>query len=243
MTIDQYISKVHDLYKSGIATERSFRDEIAQLMEKSSQVQTPNRTPDIIGELSEKTGLTFIDERENGNVCFANNNEELRDEFKQTFAPIDMLDYIYAVLHSPNYREKYEDFLKIDTPKVPIPKDADSFWQLVTLGEKLRQIHLLGSPIAGKSITPFPIEGSNVIDQIRYQESKVYINSTQYFDTVPEAAWNLYMGGYQPAQKWLKDRKSKKLNLDDISDYQKIIFNLTETSRLIQEIAHLNFEE
>lgn len=156
MTIGQYISKIHDLYQSGTATEQDFRDELAQLMDSSAQTLTPNQVPDIIGELSKRTGLTFIDERVDGNVCFANNNEELRDAFKQTFAPIDILDYIYAVLHSPIYRDYYTDFSKIEAPKVFFPKDADLFWQLVRLGEKLRQIHLLGSSTTGKDIPPYP---------------------------------------------------------------------------------------
>lgn len=81
------------------------------------------------------------------------------------FAPIDILDYIYAVLHSPSYREKYKEFLKIDFPRVPYPKDAATFWQLVALGGELRQIHLLESPTVSKFITGFPVGGTNGFEQ------------------------------------------------------------------------------
>ena len=158
------------------------------------------------------------------------------------FAPIDILDYIYAVLHSPTYREKYKEFLKIDFPRVPYPKDKDTCWQLVKLGGEIRQIHLLESPVVEKYITEYPIDGDNVVTQLRYENGNVYINNTQYFAHVPEIAWNFYIGGYQPAQKWLKDRKGRKLEFDDILHYQKIIVALTETDRLMKEIDSVGVE-
>ena len=71
---------------------------------------------------------------------------------------------------------------------------------------------------------------------------KVYINEAQYFENVPEVAWNFYIGGYQPAQKWLKDRKERKLEFDDIAHYQKIIVALTETDRLMKAIDTIAIE-
>jgi len=158
------------------------------------------------------------------------------------FAPIDILDYIYAVLHSPTYREKYKEFLKIDFPRVPYPKDADTFWQLVKLGGEIRQIHLLESPIVEKYITQYPEDGDNIVGKPKYQDGKVYINDTQYFDNVPQTAWVFYIGGYQPAQKWLKDRKGRKLEFDDVLHYQKIIVALSETDRLMKEINEIEIE-
>jgi very-short-patch-repair endonuclease len=158
------------------------------------------------------------------------------------FAPIDILDYIYAVLHSPAYREKYKEFLKIDFPRVPYPKDAATFWQLVNLGSQIRQIHLLESPTVEKYITQYPIDGDNIVTKPTYQDGKVYINDTQYFNNVPQTAWEFYIGGYQPAQKWLKDRKDRKLEFDDILHYQKIIVALTETVRLMKEINKIDIE-
>jgi len=159
------------------------------------------------------------------------------------FGPIDILDYMYAVLHSPTYREKYKEFLKIDFPRVPYPKDAATFWQLVKLGGEIRQIHLLESPSVEKYITQYPEDGSNVVVKPRFDsglrddnKGKVYINDTQYFDNVPQIAWDFYIGGYQPAQKWLKDRKERTLEFDDILHYQKIIVALSETDRLMKEI-------
>ncbi|MDD4901123.1 MAG: N-6 DNA methylase [Patescibacteria group bacterium] len=152
--------------------------------------------------------------------------------------PENILDYIYAVLHSPIYREKYKEFLKIDFPRVPYPGDKDKFKKLVALGHELRELHLLESPKLNNFITTFPEAGSDTIEKkfIKYKNEKVYINDSQYFGGVPESAWNYYIGGYQPAQKWLKDRQSRKLSNDDIEHYQKMIVALTETGRIMKEI-------
>ena len=194
------------------------------ILEKKGRV--PNLKPEILNRIAKNIGLTFT------------NDKEITDS---SFAPIDILDYIYAVLHSPKYREKYKEFLKIDFPRVPYPKDKDTFWQLVKLGGEIRQIHLFESPIVEKYITQYPEDGTNTVNKPSYKDEKVYINETQYFSNVPEIAWNFYIGGYQPAQKWLKDRKNRKLEFDDILHYQKIIVALTETDRLMKEIDKIEF--
>ncbi|WP_317897761.1 type ISP restriction/modification enzyme [Aurantibacillus circumpalustris] len=183
--------------------------------------RTPNLNSEIVHQIAEKLSLTFTNEKE---------------KTKNTFAPIDILDYIYAILHSPTYREKYKEFLKIDFPRVPYPKDKDTFWQLVKLGGEIRQIHLLESPTVEKYITKYPVDGDNIVIKPKYQDANVYINATQYFANVPQVAWEFYIGGYQPAQKWLKDRKDRKLEFEDILHYQKIIVALSETDTLMKEI-------
>lgn len=149
----------------------------------------------------------------------------------------DVLDYIYAILHSPSYREKYKEFLKIDFPRVPYPKDKKEFDKYVKFGNELRLLHLMESPKLNKFITTYSIEGSDTVDKITYRDGNVCINSVQYFGKVPEIAWNFYIGGYQPAQKWLKDRKGRTLTNEDIEHYQKIIIVLMETDRIMKEIG------
>src|SRR5665648_737022 len=150
--------------------------------------------------------------------------------------PEDIFDYTYAVLHSPSYREKYKEFLKIDFPRVPYPKDTKTFKKLVAFGAELRSLHLLESPKVNKFITTYPITGSDTVEKLAYENGKVFINTEQYFGNVSEVAWNFYIGGYQPAQKWLKDRKKRVLKNTDIEHYQKIIVALTETDRIMKEI-------
>jgi hypothetical protein len=110
------------------------------------------------------------------------------------------------------------------------------------LGGELRQIHLLESPIVEQYITQYPEDGDNVVVKPKYENGRVYINETQYFDHVPQVAWEFYIGGYQPAQKWLKDRKDRKLEFEDILHYQKIIVALSETDRLMKEIDEVGVE-
>ena len=204
------------------------------------QKRTPNLNQEIVKIIADKIDLTFTNEKE---------------ETKNTFAPIDILDYIYAVLHSPKYRKKYKEFLKIDFPRVPYPKDTTIFWQLVKLGGKLRQLHLLESPKVSQLITTYPIDGNNTITRKLSKTSigwettdkekqigKVWINDEQYFDNVPLVAWEFYIGGYQPAQKWLKDRYNRELSFDDILHYQKIIVSLSETDRAMKEIDKIKIE-
>jgi len=140
------------------------------------------------------------------------------------------------VLHCPSYREKYKEFLKIDFPRVPYPEDAQTFWQLVKFGSELRLFHLLEHPKTDQFITTYPKAGSNLVVKIRYESGKVHINEDQYFDKVPQIAWEFYIGGYQPAQKWLKDRKGRTLNPEDIRHYHRIVVALNETIRIMQEI-------
>ncbi len=393
---------------------------------KGGEFRIPNLNPEIVKQIADGLGIPFVTEKEH--------TPNPSQEGNKSFAPIDLLDYIYAVLHSPSYRGKYKEFLKIDFPRVPFPhqvgtgrdlsvQDAlsmqnalsgqeiqEKFWDLVKLGSKLRQIHLLESPIVEKYITQYPEDGDNVVVKPRYESNpsisnspplegcpqdgvvkntpiyyntiidlpynpalkarakelryaenlsevlfwmqvhkgkfynidfdrqriignyivdfyvkklglvveidgsshddnkdlydkkredylkslglkifripvndilqnmvkaiadleefiksnyneppvniakdkepprpmgtppkegnlgKVHINENQYFDNVPELAWNFYIGGYQPAQKWLKDRKDRELSYEDILHYQKIIVALGETSRIMEEI-------
>ncbi len=153
-------------------------------------------------------------------------------------SPEDIFDYIYAVLHSPNYREKYKEFLKIDFPRVPHPKDAEIFNKLVEFGRELRELHLLESLKIKNFITTYPEAGNDTIEKSypKYMDGKVYINEKQYFGNVSEVAWNFYIGGYQPVQKWLKDRRGRILTNTDIEHYQKMVVALSETDRIMGEI-------
>lgn len=187
--------------------------------------RTPNLNMDIVKQIAQKLGLTFTPER---------------SQEGGTFCPEDLLDYIYAVLHSPTYRQTYKEFLKIDFPRVPFTDNKDLFFQLVEKGKALRELHLLTSPLLDKLITKYPVAGSNIVEKVSFEahgeKGKVFINKEQYFDDVPKIAWEFYIGGYQPAQKWLKDRKGRVLSFEDIMHYQKIIVALTESDRLMKEI-------
>jgi predicted helicase len=191
------------------------------LYSDTDDTRSPNFSLPIIEKFANRLKLQFTHEKTNE---------------PNTFAPIDTLNYIYAVLHSPKYCEKYLEFLKIDFPKVPYPTKRNDFWHLVKFGGRLRRIHLLESEEIDTIKICYPIVGDNFVHKIKYSNDRVYINDTQYFDNVPEIAWVAYIGGYQPAQKWLKDRRSRCLDYDDIVHYGKIINALYLTDRIMQEI-------
>ena len=169
----------------------------------------------------------------------SNLKKEVVDDIEKVVgkvSPENIFDYIYAALYSINYREKYKEFLKIDFPRVPYPKNTKTFKKLVALGAELRTIHLLESTKVNQFITTYPVAGTDVVEKLIYKDRNVFINNDQYFGNVPESAWTFYIGGYQPAQKWLKDRKNRTLTNADIEHYQKMIVTLKETGRIMKEI-------
>lgn len=155
--------------------------------------------------------------------------EERPDEVK-------VFDYIYGVLHSPAYRETYAEFLKIDFPRVPFPSSPEAFRVISEQGEMLRRLHLMEEQAIGAAPYPFEGDGDDVVNKPRFEDGRVWINSHQRFENVSEAAWSFRIGGYQPAQKWLKDRAGRMLSYDDVRHYQRVIKILVETDRIMTDI-------
>jgi len=184
----------------------------------------PNLNLDFIKAFSEKLGLEFV--------------EDGRGDLKQTFGPEDIFNYAYAVFHSPTYRTRYAEFLKIDFPRLPLTSDRNLFKALIAKGAEIASLHLIESAMLDRLITRYPVVGPNHVEKVRYDEAnqRVYINKSQYFEGVSPEVWNFHIGGYQVCQKWLKDRKSRTLNHDELTHYQRIVVALKETIRLMQEI-------
>jgi len=197
----------------------------------NSATKIPNLDIGVIGKFSKHVKLGF---------------EGQRSSDANKFSPEDLLDYIYAALHSPSYRDKYSEFLKTDFPRVPYPSNAVEFRRLVKLGAELRALHLMEHPELNKVLHEysFPAIGDNAVEKLRWQPlapnnhlGRVWINEKQYFDGVPLVSWEFYIGGYQPAQKWLKDRKGHNLTFEDIEHYQKIIKALAMTIEIMDKIG------
>ena len=167
--------------------------------------------------------------------------EQIEKVLVEKVEPCDVFDYIYAVLHSRKYREIYKEFLKIDFPRIPYPTDKDQYHRLVSLGAGLRKLHLMEGAQNWERRISFPVPGENIVEAMRYQDGKVLINDTQYFGGVSELAWNFFIGGYQPAQKWLKDRRGRKLDYKDILHYGHIIYALEQTDRLMKDVDHVMY--
>ena len=181
----------------------------------------------------------------------ANFNPAIYDKIKTIIpdiTPKNLFDYIYAVLHSPAYRARYAEYLKSDFPRIPYPPDSGTFYALAEKGEALRALHLMESKKLEALDSTYPVSGTHMVKTPRFEKKgkeddtgEVWINETQYFGAIPQVAWEFYIGGYQPAQKWLKDRKNRNLTLDEIQHYRKIIKALHETSHIMNEINQIPF--
>jgi len=193
----------------------------------------PNLNPKIINEIEQKLNLAFSPEDKESSSPSSSVSSVVN---KKSFTPLDLFDYIYAVLHSPTYRETYREFLKIDIPRIPFPAGTQIFWKLVALGGELRQLHLLEGPKFDKIEADSAPIGKVSVEKVRYSDGQVFVNNDFCFEDVPQIAWEFYIGGYQPAQKWLKDRKGCILKLEDFKHYRKIVLALTETARIMGEI-------
>ncbi len=195
----------------------------------------PNFSPAFITDLESRLQLTFIPEN--------------KGDFITTVSALDVFHTLYAVFHSPTYRTRYAEFLKMDFPRLPLISDKILFKQLADLGEQLVSLHL-GSPklvldsnaerspkqVLDVSEHCFPIAGDNLVEKIDYQDNKIYINKTQYFDHVTPELWAFHIGGYQVCQKWLKDRKGRQLSYDDCNHYLTILAALEHTQTLMLAI-------
>ena len=187
----------------------------------------PNLNAEFVKAVSEKLGLNFVTDG--------------KGDIENTFGPEDIFDYAYAIFHSPTYRSRYVEFLKMDFPRLPLTADKELFKALAGKGAELIALHLMESPLVNTIITRYPIDGSNTVEKVSYNDSsqRVYINKTQYFEGVTPEVWNFRIGGYQVCHKWLKDRKGRTLTYDELTHYQKIVVALKDTIRLMAEIDSL----
>jgi hypothetical protein len=218
----------------------------------------PNLAAEFVRKCAEALGLEFV-----ADGC---------GNLKKTFGPEDVFHYAYAVFHSSSYRKRYEEFLKLDFPRLPITSDAMLFRRLCERGRRLVSLHTLREH--GLDAVDFDVPGDNVVEQVVYvppnlavagkgkgrqarqaqlaggeteaveglvagPAGRVYINRTQYFEGVLPVVWEFRIGGYQVCEKWLKDRKGRKLEHDEIEHYQHTVTALAETRTLMAAIDSL----
>ena len=175
--------------------------------------------------------------------------------------PEDILNFFYAIFHSPTYRSRYAEFLKIDFPRLPLTGNLELFRALARLGGELTALHLLEfetergersdavpeatlkrpegrAPGRYAELTEFIGGRSPVMEKVSWANNTVWLDKalTTGFKGVREEVWNFHIGGYQVCEKWLKDRKGRTLTKEDLAHYQKIIVALAETIRLMKAI-------
>jgi hypothetical protein len=204
----------------------------------------PNFEPSFIKDVEQLTGLRFTPDGR-GDLC-------------TSFGPEDLFHYLYSVLHSPNYRDQYVEYLRIDFPRIPITTNCTVFGDLCRIGADLVALHLTEDDYEAASwvlkgeVSPleqnapgFPVAGSNQVEagypehvdeSVSHNTGRVHINKEQFFDGVSFGSWGFRVGGYQVCEKWLKDRRQRILSYDDIQHYRRIVAAVTETIRLMEKI-------
>lgn len=208
--------------------------------EEEYQAVLPNISKEIISSLCSIYKKQFYDPMYG--IRKEEEGEKVDSGNLKGFGSKEIFYYIYAVLYSNTYRSKYAEFLKIDFPRIPFTNNYKLFIKLGKLGKQLADLHLLKSHELSKPISKFSGKGDNKVTQRpKYENEKVYINSTQYFTNVKEEVWNYQIGGYQVCDKWLKDRKGRELALDEIQTYCKIVTALSKTIELQRKIDE-NYE-
>jgi hypothetical protein len=193
--------------------------------------RSPNLDPKLYAAICKAAGIDPADQ--------AGPDDDFRAATGETRpSEVKVFDYIYGVLHSPAYRETFAEFLKIDFPRIPYPPSPEVFRHVSEKGEQLRRLHLMEPAAIGDVPFPYMGDGDDVVESgfPKFEGGKVHINKDQHFADVPKLAWEFHIGGYQPAQKWLKDRRGRALSFDDIGHYQKIVKILSETDRIMKEI-------
>jgi len=187
----------------------------------------PNLSGEFVRDLCGKLQVKFVP-------------EGLGRPGKQEVGPELIFNYAYAVFHSPAYRKRYSQFLRGDFPRLPLTSNPELFRALAGIGGELVGLHAKGK--GGPHGLSYPVNDANVVEGVRYQPpqgkepGRVWINDRQYFEGVPESAWTFPIGGYLPAQRWLKDRVGRTLGFDDQAEYQRIVWALIQTRRFMGEI-------
>ena len=162
----------------------------------------------------------------------------LSEVYKKEPTPEEIFYYIYGIVYSNIYRIRYAEFLKIDFPRIPFTKNYELFGKVSEYGKRLVDLHLLKSEELDPPIAKFQGKGDYRIENLKYDEKgkRVYINQNQYFEGIEKNVWENQIGGYQVLNKWLKDRKGRKLSLDDIKHYCQVATALKKTILTQKEI-------
>lgn len=204
-----------------------------------------NLSKAVVRQIEERTGLRMLSAGEEfSQIDPKTGFRVFETDDERTFMPLDLLDYIYAVLHSHRYRKTYHECLQDGFPTIPYPENAEYFRCMAYLGGQIRRLHLLIDITDQDFITTYSIsrpKDNNLCTLRRFEETgegqgRVWINNEQYFDHVPVRAWQMVVAGYQPLDRWLKDRKDKKLTSDEIDHYQKMIVALQRQANVMEQI-------
>ncbi|GAA8214005.1 DNA methyltransferase [Helicobacter pylori] len=177
--------------------------------------------------------------------------------YNHSFEPLEVLGYIYALLYSPNYRKRYEDFLKADYPKILFTNNKDLFRVLSLLGIELIGLHVLNEEslnysfeklkdtTIGESCYKEAHDRNPIIKKPLHNEpeQRLYINHSAYFRGVSQEIYDYMIGGYGVLDKYLKSHKDEPCDFDHVSNIIKVIARTIEIQKtlgfLTSDLPHL----
>ena len=207
---------------------------------KGKAGRTPNLDSGYVEQIATGTHLRFISDR--------------RGNLRNTFGPEDVLAWIYAVLHSPRYRERYKAQLMLDFPRMPPAGSSELFRNLAEAGHELLDLHLLESRRLTNFVNSYTGPKNPEVGRVGWSNGTVWLDASKVdaraghcavkpgtigFTGVPREVWDFQIGGYQVCHKWLKDRRGRTLSNGDITHYQKVIVALSETFRIMADIDNV----
>ncbi len=246
--LHEYLEKIADTTAQGNAREESYYAHLSSFVQsfaksidrKKIQITTlPKKTkagnPDFrIWDGQQSIVMLFESEENYGKEGRKPNIskevlEKLEKAYKKNFTPEQLLYYVYAILYSNTYRQKYAEFLKIDFPRIPFTAEYKLFVQLAELDEQLTELHLLKSKALNKPVAKYKGKGDDRVEKPKYNKElqTVFINEKNYFEGVSTEVWNYNIGGYHVMEKYLKDRKGKLM--EDPGHYCKMATAIAET--------------
>ncbi len=160
-------------------------------------------------------------------------------------------------MYSPNYRKRYEYFLKADYPKILFTKNKDLFRALSLLGIELIGLHVLNKEslnysfeklkdaTIGESCYKEAHERNPIIKKHSHNEpeQRLYINHSAYFVGVSQEIYDYRIGGYCVLDKYLKSHKGEPCDFDHVTHIIKVIARTIEIQKtlgfLTSDLPHL----
>jgi len=184
----------------------------------------------------QKDLFSFLKPDTKANISLSVSNS-LSNKYHRSINPEDILYYVYGILFCKIYRKTYFEFLRVNFPRIPFTANHEIFKSMAAFGKRLIDLHLLKSPELDHPMVKYQGQGEDhTVSKLRYaeDEKRVYINPTHYFEGVEPEVWQYQIGGYQVMDKYLKDRKGRKM--DDPRHYIRITTSLAKTIEIQKEI-------
>lgn len=172
----------------------------------------------------------------------------LQEHYGSGISPREVLGYIYAVLHAPAYRHRYNALLQTDFPRVPFARERVAFRDLARLGLNLVNLHLLtegeepGGKEKGRELPGLQIHGNGngtIVDRkLRHdpERARIYVNEEQWLAPVPTPAWTKEVCGYRVLRHWLRERHGRVLTPVALRAISRLVHVLLKTDELTATI-------